>query len=118
MHTLSLHDALPILLKSGEIEKKETHPGFFFYHTPERFKEANKHSYIHARMYENRHFVFFQWVESPNFGPGLTEGFLYTSTGEPPKTIREFDYIGGLEFTPMEGEENWYFVTDGSDYYD
>ncbi|WP_349409680.1 hypothetical protein [Pseudalkalibacillus sp. SCS-8] len=101
------------MLKNGEIKKE----GSLFYPTPPEYRGANVDPYIHAKMYENRHFVFFQWVDSPNFGPGLIEGFLYTSTGEPP-TIKEFSYLAGCEFKKIEGEENWYFASDDSGYYD
>ncbi|MCF6138815.1 hypothetical protein [Pseudalkalibacillus berkeleyi] len=105
------------MLNEGEI-KKEGEGGFAFYHTPPQFSKANVDDILHARMYsEERHFVFFQWVDSPVFGPGLIEGFLYTSTGEPP-TNREFSYLDSCHFEKIEGEENWYFASNNTGYYD
>ncbi|WP_408008444.1 hypothetical protein ACJROX_27960 [Pseudalkalibacillus sp. A8] len=99
------------MLKTGEIKKER------FYYTPERFKEANVNDILNAKMYGNRHFVFFQWVKSPVFGPGLIEGFLYTSTGKPP-TIKEFDHLAGCKFEKVQGEDNWYFASNDDGYYD
>jgi hypothetical protein len=103
------------MIVEGEIKKEDPYDsGFAFYYTPPQFKKANKDDHIQARMYGDRNFVFFQSVDSPVFGPGLTEGFLYSSTGREPKNFTEFPIAG--EYQRID--ENWFFFTDNNGYYD
>ncbi|MCM3718527.1 hypothetical protein [Fictibacillus phosphorivorans] len=82
------------MLVEGKIKKEDPfHTGFAFYYTPPQYKKANRDDHIQARMYGDRFYVFFQSVDSPVFGPGLTEGFLYSSTGKEPKKFTEFPVV-------------------------
>lgn len=95
-------------LVSGEIKKEERgNPGFAFYYTPQEYLKANKSDYIDARMYsDEKHVVFFQSAESRFLDfVGLTEGFVYSSTGELPSG-RE---MGFYEYRKIN--EQWYFVS-------
>lgn len=70
---------------------------------------AVKSTTIRAGMHsKNKFFVFFQSAEQPFLDmSGLTEGFIYSSTGEFP-TAKEFDY-----YTDYKKIDNhWYFVSD------
>ena len=95
-------------LVSGEIKKEESgNPGFAFYYTPQEYLKANKTDYINARIYsDEKHVVFFQSAESRFLDfIGLTEGFVYSATGELPSG-RE---MGFLEYRKIN--DQWYFVS-------
>lgn len=99
------------MLESGEIEKEDKYNnGFSFYYTPPQFKDANKEDTIQARMYGDKNFIFFLYKSENrsllDFGPGIAEGFLYSSTGKEPKDNNEFRYIGKYQRI----DEHWFFV--------
>ncbi|WP_137792060.1 hypothetical protein [Bacillus sp. E(2018)] len=103
------------MMTEGKIKKEDPYDsGFAFYYTPPQFKNANKDDHITARMYGERNYVFFQSVDSPVFGPGLTEGFLYSSTGKEPKNFTEFPLTSDYQRI----DEHWFFTTDNDGYYD
>ncbi|EGA89910.1 hypothetical protein GPDM_07665 [Planococcus donghaensis MPA1U2] len=99
-------------LLAGEIQKEDpTHSGFAFYYTPPEYTLANRDSFIDARMYsEEKHFIFFQ-TATPRFLDfiGLTEGFVYSSTGTYP-TMSELD----TSYTYRKINDHWYFVSSDS----
>lgn len=96
-------------LVSGEIKKEDRNQsGFAFYFSPSEYSKSNRQDYIDARIYSpEKHFVFFQSAKSRMFDfVGLTEGFIYSSTGEYP-TRQEFDN----SFHYRKINDNWYFVS-------
>ena len=96
-------------LVSGEIKKEDRYQsGFAFYFTPSEYLKTNRQDYINARIYSpEKHFVFFQSAKSRMFDfVGLTEGFIYSSTGEYP-TRQEFD--GSYSYRKID--DIWYFVS-------
>jgi hypothetical protein len=97
-------------LESGEIKKEDRfNNGFSSYYTPSEFKDANKNDIIQARMHGDKYFVFFLFKSenrSLDFGPGIAEGFLYSSTGKEPKNNNEFQYIGIYQRI----DKHWFFV--------
>lgn len=99
------------LLKSGEIKKEDKFKtGLAHYYTPSEFKDANKSDVIQARMHGDKDFVFFLYKSENrsllDFGPGIAEGFLYSSTGMEPKNNNEFPYIGKYQRI----DKHWFFV--------
>ncbi|MGE7909800.1 hypothetical protein [Lysinibacillus xylanilyticus] len=104
------------MLVDGEI-KKEASPskGFSFYYTPPQYMNAVKSTTIRAGMHsKNKFFVFFQSAEQPFMEMrGLTEGFIYSSTGEFP-TAKEFDYY--MDYKKIDN--HWYFVSDELERFD
>lgn len=95
-------------LVAGKIKKEDrSNSGFAFYYTPQEYLKANKDNYIQARMYsDEKHFVFFQSAESRFLDfIGLTEGFVYSSTGEFPRAKE----MGYYEYKKIN--EHWYFVS-------
>jgi hypothetical protein len=100
-------------MKQGEIKKVDRdNNGFAFYYTPPQYKEANLDNTIYAKMYGDRSFIFFQSYDNNDSffpsGPGIIEGFLYSSTGKPPRNNTEFHTIG--EYQRID--DHWFFVTD------
>jgi hypothetical protein len=100
-------------MKEGKIKKEDLYnTGFAFYYTPPQYKEANLNDTIEARMYGDRNFIFFQSYDNNDSffpsGPGIIEGFLYSSTGKPPRNNTEFHTIG--EYQRID--DHWFFVTD------
>ncbi|KMY32551.1 hypothetical protein ACZ11_10565 [Lysinibacillus xylanilyticus] len=104
------------MLVDGEI-KKEASPnkGFSFYYTPPQYMNAVKSTTIRTGMHsKNKFFVFFQSAEQPFLEMrGLTEGFIYSSTGEFP-TAKEFDYY--MDYKKIDN--HWYFVSDDLERFD
>lgn len=104
------------MLVDGEI-KKEASPnkGFSFYYTPPQYMNAVKSTTIRASMHStNKFFVFFQSADQPFLEMlGLTEGFIYSSTGEFP-TDKEFDYY--MDYKKIDN--HWYFVSDDPERFD
>ncbi|MFJ6266509.1 hypothetical protein ACIQGW_16170 [Lysinibacillus xylanilyticus] len=104
------------MLVDGEI-KKEASPnkGFSFYYTPPQYMNAVKSTTIRTGMHsKNKFFVFFQSAEQPFLEMrGLTEGFIYSSTGEFP-TANEFDYY--MDYKKIDN--HWYFVSDDLERFD
>lgn len=100
------------MLANGEIKKEESgNKGFYFYYTPPQYMDAVKSSTIRAAMHsEKNFFVFFQSAEQPFLDfQGLTEGFIYSSTGKFP-TAKEFDYY--TEYKKIDN--HWYFISTDS----
>lgn len=100
------------LLIDGDIKKEEGgNKGFAHYYTPPQYIDAVKWTTIWARMHsENKFFVFFQSAEQPFLEMrGLTEGFIYSSTGEFP-TAKEFGYFTGYDYKKID--QHWYFVSN------
>lgn len=96
-------------LVAGKIKKEDSsYSGFAFYHTPYAYKKANRSDYIDASVFsEEKHFVFFQSAKPRLMDfVGLTEGFVYSSTGEFP-TQKELDMYP--EYKKIN--DHWYFVS-------
>lgn len=104
------------MLGDGEIKKEASlNKGFSFYYTPPQYMNAVKSTTIRAGMHsKNKFFVFFQSAEQPFLEMrGLTEGFIYSSTGEFP-TAKEFDYY--MDYKKIDN--HWYFVSDNLERFD
>lgn len=119
------------MVLNGEIAKEEKVKGFPLYYTPPKFKEANKSSIIDAKVYsKENHFFFFQSKENGAFGPGVIEGYLYSSTGKFPAK-RDYPDIGLFDPAAEKSgskdfhaglyeriDENWFFVSEDTGQFD
>ncbi len=96
-------------LVAGEIKKEDlSNSGFANYHTPQKYMLANRNGSIDAHMYsEEKYFIFFQTAK-PGFMDfvGLTEGFVYSASGEFP-TNQEMPTFS--EYRQISN--HWYFVS-------
>lgn len=106
-------EAIIKMLVSGEIKKEEDryNKGFYRYYTPPQYIDAVKSETIRVGMHsKDKFFVFFQSAESPFLDMrGLTEGFIYSSTGEFP-SAKEFDVYDNHK----KIDKHWYFVSNDS----
>lgn len=96
-------------LVTGQIKKEDLYDsGFAFYPTPDKYKNVNREQILQAKIFsEEKHFVFFQTAKSRFLDfVGLTEGFVYSSTGKFP-TYQELD--GFYNYRVIN--DHWYFVS-------
>lgn len=98
------------MLVDGEI-KKEDNDFAYYYILPEYKKSVKSNKVRAAKHSEDEFYVFFQSADSSLFDfVGLTEGFVYSSTGKFP-TYKKFDSY--VFYKKIDG--NWYFVSSDED---